>query len=139
MPCALICKFSHISPLASLLYHSAGNLLSGVSGGLSMEVIWITVNNHSPSNHLAYRKPTRFKGSIRISLAPHQRRQISSMFRMCLLHMVVVAFRSRESSTGTTSTQVKALLQMRISSHYAYSSPNAYSSKQFFSIIRANL
>ena len=61
MPNALIYKSSHISPLASLLYYPAGDFLSSVSGRLSMEVIWIAMNDYSPPNNLIYRKPVRSK------------------------------------------------------------------------------
>ena len=58
-----------IKLLPPFAYLTAGNFLSGIAGGLRVEVIGITVDHHSPSNNFIHEKPICFHGQICMSLA----------------------------------------------------------------------
>lgn len=90
-----------IPPLVALLYYPAGDFPSGIASWLRMEVIWVAMNDYSPSYYLIHRKPICSKRQIRISPAPNQRRQVACMFRMRLPRRVVMTFRARKSHTRT--------------------------------------
>lgn len=80
--------------------HSAGYLFSGVTGGLRIEVIGITVDHHCSSNNFIHTKPICFHGQVCVALACQQRRQIACVFRMYLTRWIIMASCSRKVSPG---------------------------------------
>lgn len=42
--------------------HTAGDLLSGIAGGLGTEIVRITVDHHSPANNFIHGKTIRPEG-----------------------------------------------------------------------------
>ena len=77
--------------LPRLADHAAGDFSSCVTGRLGVEVIVITMDDHSAANDFFYRKTVCSKRQICVPLAPYQRRQIACMFRMGLPCWVIMA------------------------------------------------
>lgn len=89
--------------------HAAGDFLSGIAGWLSVEIVGIAVNDYGPSDYLMHRKAVGSKGQICISLALHEWRQVTGMFRMGMSCGIIMAFGSGETGAGTCS----ALMNMK--------------------------
>lgn len=77
-----------------LFNDAAGNLLSGISGGLRCEIIGIFVDNDGFADDLAYRKPVCQKHCESVAAVAPQRRQVSRMIGVLAAVRIVV--RQRE-------------------------------------------
>ena len=83
--------------------HTAGNFAPGIPGGLSVEIIGMTVDHHSSPNDIPDAKPVGQHRKVRPPIAAQQRRKIPRMPGMGGTPGIIVASGLREPGAITAA------------------------------------
>ena len=73
-----------------MCYHAAGDLRTGVSGRLGVEVVGAAVNDYRTAQHFLHGEPVRKHRQKGLSVAGQQWRQISRMIGMLGVFRIIV-------------------------------------------------